>query len=478
MTRDAGVASVGLVAVLGASAAFLPGRGSSTDWPSAIARTATFTDSILETGTLNAARLMLYSAPTGAGQSKIVEIAPEGTAAKTGDVLIRFDDATLRQALEKEEATLQLADGELLRAREDWRLEQLRAQGEVQQAQQQIGFAESGLANQLEGRGRLEVAEAEAATTEARREVDRTRATHEDMKPMLAEGFITRVELERAEQASRRAQEQLALAEFKLSTLTRYERPAAIDKSKAEVNGARDAFVRLGESAAARLAQRQAAVGMAQSHVAEIGARAAFLRDQIVRTVVRAGGPGLVVYRDLFFGSDRRKPQVGDEVFPNQQLIAVPDSSRLIVETRVREVDLHRVTASQQVIVTADAYPDVRLAAKVALVGALAQEDPARAGTKFFPVTIEILDADPRLRAGMTARVEIHVLSLPRATVVPLEAVFEQDGRSHCFVIAGRRPERRPVVVAGRNATAVAIEHGIDSGDRVLLVDPGAGSQP
>lgn len=476
MTRETGVASVGLIAVLGVSVAFLPGRGSSTDWPSAIARTATFTDSILETGTLNAARLMLYSAPTGSGQSKIVDIAPEGTAATIGDVLIRFDDAALRQALEKEEAALQIADGELLRGREDLRLEQLRAQGEAQQAQQQVGFAESGLANQLEGRGRLEVAEAEAVATETRREVDRTRTAYDDMKPMLAEGFITRAELERAEQASRRAQEQLALAEFKLSTITRYERPAAIDRSRAEVNAARDAYGRSGESAAARLVQRQASVGMAQSRVTEARARTAFLRDQIARTVVRADGPGLVVYRDLFFGSDRRKPQVGDEVFSNQQLIAVPDSSRLIVETRIREVDLHRVTARQRVVVTADAYPDVRLAASVSLVGALAQEDPGRAGTKFFPVTVEILEADPRLRAGMTARVEIQVLSLSRATVVPIEAVFEQDGRAYCFALARRQPERRPVVVTGRNATAVAIGRGIAPGDRVLLVDPGAGS--
>jgi len=38
---------------------------------------------------------------------------------------------------------------------------------------------------------------------------------------------------------------------------------------------------------------------------------------------------------------------VGDEVWPNQPLIALPDTSQLTVDTKVREVDLHRLSGSR-----------------------------------------------------------------------------------------------------------------------------------
>jgi len=86
-----------------------------------------------------------------------------------------------------------------------------------------------------------------------------------------------------------------------------------------------------------QLAQRRAAIGLAESHVAEIGRAHRHPQDHVAHATIRADVPGLVVYRDLYFGSDRRKPQVGDEVWPNQPLIALPDTSQLTVDTKVRE---------------------------------------------------------------------------------------------------------------------------------------------
>ena len=289
---------------------------------------------------------------------------------------------------------------------------------------------------------------------------------------MLAAGFVTRVELERAEQAWLRAEDQQRLAAMRRDALVTFERPAITGRSESEVNSARDGLARQSETVASRLAQRQASVAAAQGRVDEIRARIAMLDGQIARTSIRAGAAGLVVYRDIYFGSDRRKPQVGDEVWPNQPLIALPDAAQLVIETRVREIDLHKVAASQHVSVTLDAYPGLRLPASVALVGALAQEDATRAGTKFFPITITLLSGDPRLRTGMTAQVEIEVASWPDALVVPVASIFERDGATYVVVARGGRTERRAVSVLAANDSVAAVKDGVAPGDRVLLIDP------
>lgn len=474
--RQAGAAATGGVVILlvGVTAGL---RHSTVAAPTAMARTAPFVETIVESGTIGAQRLMLYASSISGAQAKIVELAPEGQPVRPGDLLIRFDTTNFEQERTGQQAALRRADGELIRAYEDAQLDALRAQGELEAARQQIGHAERGLANEREGRGRVAVAEAEAASADATRELEHARTTYEDMKPLLAESFITRAEFERAEQLLRHAEDQKKLAATRLDAIVGYDRPATTSKAEADLNNARANLNRQGEATMSRTAGRQAVVAIAQSRVAEITARLATLDSQIERATIRATHEGLVVYREIFFGTESRKPQVGDEVFPNQPIIAVPDSSQLTVETRIREIDLSKVSASQKVQVRVDAYPELRLPASVAFVGALAQQDAAHAGAKFFPVTITLSSRDARLRTGMTARVEIEVASLPSAIVVPVQAVFEEDGHPYVVGIRDGRPERRPVQVAGANESLAAITRGLAAGERVLLIDPARASQ-
>ena len=470
--RNVSIASAGTVVVLLGAAAVVPGR-STSEAPTAAVTLDRFEETVVESGTISAQRLMIYASSIAGAQAKIVEIVPEGTSVHAGDLLVRFDATGFDQALAREQASLRQAEAELIRAREECRLDQLRAGGEVDAARDEVGRAERGLLNQVEGKGRLEIAEAEAAAAEAGRELERARSGVRDLAPLLAEGFITRAEMDRAEQTLTRAEELKHLADARRDTLVRYERPAATSLAESTVASARGGLTRQRETAASRKAEREAAVAGAASRADEIRARAAILEQQIARTIVRADAPGLVVYRDLYFGSDRRKPQVGDEVWPNQPLIAVPDPSQLTVDTRVREIDLHRIAASQRVTITVDAYPDIRLPATVALVGALAQDDAGRAGTKFFPVTIKLLASDARLRTGMTAEVEIAIASIARALTVPLQAVFDDRGTKYVLIDRHGAAERREVTLAGANETRAAVAGGVTAGERVRLLDPG-----
>jgi RND family efflux transporter MFP subunit len=279
------------------------------------------------------------------------------------------------------------------------------------------------------------------------------------------------MEVDRAEQALRQAEDRQRLATLRLATLRRFEQPAAVDQARAQLGAARKSVGAATETARSKLAQRRAAVALAAARAADARLRLANARAHVERTTLRAATSGLIVYRELFFGTDRRKPQPGDEVWPNQPLVAVPDPANLIVQTRVREIDLHRIFTSQRVTAFVDAYPGLRLPATVGLIGALAQEDASRAGTRFFPVTIRLAQADARLRTGMTARVEIEVSRQPDVTLVPVEALIEEDGAIRCRVARGPRLEMRDVEVAARNDTVAWIRRGLSAGEMVVTAD-------
>ena len=469
----AGFATAGALAVAFMSAMVVLPRPA-PEWPTATVRIQPFVETIVEVGTVATEHMALYASTVTGASAKIVEIVPEGQVVQTGDILFRLDAAGFERTLIGEQAALRQAQAEVTRSVEETRLELFRLQGDFDAATQLFANAERSLANEKGGKGQLAVIEASTAFAEAERNLKKAQTDVDDLKPLLADRFITAAEFEHAERALRSAEDQRQLAAARRDSVIGFERPSATSKAEAEVNSAREGLLREGESAQARVAQRRAVVGAARNRVDELNARIAGLTDQIDRATVRAKGPGLVVYRDLFFANERRKPQVGDEVFPSQPIIALPDAAQFIVETRIREIDLHKIGRDQIVRVRVDAYPDLRLAASVARVGVLAQEDAGRTGTKFFPLTVRLASADARLRTGMTARVEIQVSSLPRAVAVPVQALFEQDGVRYVVLAPHGRPERRPVVVAGENESVAAIATGLVAGDTVLLVDPTA----
>jgi HlyD family secretion protein len=437
-------------------------------------REGPFEVTIVESGVLQALKSVTYASQIQSNQAKIIAIVPEGKMVQKGDLLILFDQAPFEEEIRRSQAALAQAQAELRKAQEDSKLQAIQNQEEIGAGRQKLERSELELKDAQEGKGQLKEQEAVAAVAAAERELQKTKTALEDLKPLLSEGFITRQELERAEQAMAKAAEELELANRRRDSLLRFTRPLELAQAKSEAALSRESLKQLETSAAYRLEQKRAVIAGAESRIQEASSKLALAQQQLARTEVRADVPGIVVYRDVFFGSEQRKPQVGDQVWANQPLLILPDISKMVVETKIRETDIHKVEKNQKVKIRVQAYPEMALGGKVTLVGSLAQEERERRGSKFFGVTILVNESDQRLRPGMTAAVEIQVEERARATFVPLDAVFEREGQDVCYVHERRGFEARPVVLGPSNQDFVVVEKGLRRAERVALRDPSA----
>jgi len=440
----------------------------------AVVEEAPFDVSIVESGTLQALRSMTYASTIQSNQAKIIAMVPEGKLVQKGDMLLLFDGAPFEEEIRKSQAQLAQAEADVQKAQQDLKLQVIQNQEELSAARQKVERSRLELADVKAGKGKVREEEAAAAVANAERDLAKAIGNHDDLKPLLAEGFITKQELERAAQAVEKAREDLALAQRRQAALVEFGRPLEVSQAESDATLTKESARQLESAASYRLEQKRAAISAAESRIAEASAKLALAKQQLARTEVRADVPGIVVYKDVFFGSEQRKPQVGDQVWANQPLLILPDVSKMVVETRVRETDIHKVEKNQNVSVRVQAYPDLAFTGTVTLVGTLAQEERERRGVKFFGVTIQIGESDPRLRPGMTAAVEIQVERRPKALRVPLEAVFERDGRHVCYVATRRGLAAHEVVLGPSNRDFVVIEKGLSRGDLVALRDPSA----
>lgn len=439
-----------------------------------VVRQGPFRVSVVESGTLQALRSVTYGSSIQSNQAKIVALVPEGKLVQKGDLLILFDAAPFEEEIRRSQALLSQAQAELQQAQQDFNLQLVQNREELSTARQKVERSQLELQDTQSGKGALRENEASLAVANAERELVKVQAAHDDLEPLLAEGFITRQELDRAKQAVARATEELKLARQRQAALLEYGRPLELAQARSEARLTEEALRQLEATSSYRVEQKKAAIAAAQSRIDEANAKLSLAREQLAKTEVRADVPGIVVYREVFFGSEQRKPQVGDQVWANQPLLILPDVSKMTVETRVRETDVHKVAQGQPVSIRVEAYPDLRLTGKVTLVGTLAQEERDRRGVKYFNVTIQVDGTEPRLRPGMTARVEILVEERQDAVHVPLDAVFERDGRSVAWVATRSGPQPRELVLGPTNADHVIVERGLSPGERVWLLDPEA----
>ncbi len=178
---------------------------------------------------------------------------------------------------------------------------------------------------------------------------------------------------------------------------------------------------------------------------------------------------GLVVYKEIWGPSGIAKVKVGDTPWRGQELIEIPDLSQMQVKTSVNEVDVSRVSVGQQCIIHLDALPEPVFYGKVTQIATLATRK-RNSNVKEFEVMVLIDGSDPRLKPGMSATVEIITDRLENAVFVPLEAVFEKEGKTIVYLADSHKPVE--VKVGPKNQTSVVIESGLEPGQRICLRDP------
>ena len=163
--------------------------------------------------------------------------------------------------------------------------------------------------------------------------------------------------------------------------------------------------------------------------------------------------------------------RIGDSVYPNQPFMTLPDPTELSVQLEVPEAELGRVLEGREAVVRPMAFPDVKLEGAVATVGSVAQNPPGQpAWQRFFHVVVRLKStlADPRVRPGMTATVQILSYFNPRATIVPRIAVSWDGDRPWALVRSGSSSERRILKLGQANDRFYEVLDGLKPGETVI----------
>lgn len=441
--------------------------------PTAKVERMNFDVSVETIGELDAARSTIVSSSIGGDKGIIIWLIDEGTRVVSGDPLVRLDPTPFEKEVARAKATLVEVRAVAASFEQAMGWEKIQAQRQVASAEFDLRVAELDLLKFEKGDGPLELSRLESAVQVAQQNHNQFSGYLEDLQKLMNEGIITENEVLQGRRKAEETEKVLLMAEQQFEIYRDFVFPSSLEKAKGRVARSKLELEQTRKSSGFQIGKAQASMDQASQQVKDAITSLDNATEELQATTITAPIPGMVVYREEFRSGERRKPRIGDSVWHNQPLLYLPDISSMIVETVIREVDVHKVKVGTPTTTRVDAFPTVAIVGKVVSIGVLAEKTINRNNTaKVFQITIELQGGVDNLRPGMTARSTILAGSIENSLCVPIAAVFVENNEAYCFVENGGDFLRNQIELGSQNDLVVEILDGLSEGQRVSLVAP------
>ena len=161
----------------------------------------------------------------------------------------------------------------------------------------------------------------------------------------------------------------------------------------------------------------------------------------------------------------------GMMVRQRQELIRLPDVSKMLAEIKIEEARVSQVRAGLTAYIELKNVPHRRFKGTVRRVAFLPDSQALwlNPDLKVFATDVLVDEDLPILKPGVSANVEVIITNLTKVLSVPIQTVVRFNGESVCFIKKGMRVTPVPVTTGWFNDAFVEITSGLKEGDLVLL---------
>ncbi len=410
--------------------------------------------------------------------STIVELVPEGTMVKAGDLLVRLNGDPIETQINDESLRVESARADQIAADNSLEIQKSQNDSRLRQATLKLELAKLALEQWTMGEVVQRRQDLALALDNTEKELARLEEKFKRSQDLFDAGFLSKDELQRDEIALRKARADREKAILDEQTYSEY---VYRKDEKSKISDVEEAIAEL------ERVKQQNEIELASKEADKVNRRRQFqlreeklkkLQTQLLACTMLAPSDGLVVYATSAgrnWGDDSPF-QVGRRVMPREILIVLPDTSVMVAVVKVHESLAGRLRPGQPSNVKIDMLGGRVFTGKVESIGVMAEtgdrwRDPNRREYS-VRITLDNAPGVQDLRPSMRCEAAITLGSVATTLAVPLQAVFSEGQLRYVYVPGGNRFDRVPVRVGQRSDTYAEIKAGLSEGQRVLLRKP------
>ena len=187
----------------------------------------------------------------------------------------------------------------------------------------------------------------------------------------------------------------------------------------------------------------------------------AYWREVYKATPLIAPIDGVIIVRSV---------EPGQTVTISDAIIVISD--RLIIEADVDETDIGAISIGQKAIIGLDAYPDVKIKAKV---DHISYESELVNNVNIYSVEIVTESIPEIFRSGMSANVEVVTAEKNNILTLPISAVKGKNGQKFVLVrdLKSGEDQEQSVRIGIKGEEQCEILSGVSQKDNVVIVKGG-----
>ena len=423
----------------------------------------------------------------GSTGTQIIFIVPNGSAVKEGNLLVEFDSATIRDRLDQQTLAYQKAISAKTQAIAKYKNQKIQNQTTKAEAELAIELAQIELQmyiDEKDGTATLaaedinrQVDEAKNAALEALAQLELAEVERDGMKELFKLGYRGKSDLEQSRLKYLQAEDRLASSKNQVKTyqatrrkLERFEKMMETKRLEGAVKTAGRALQQVINDNESLLEQALAARDEAISTEKKEKERLEHMQRQLANCKIYAPHDGMVVYKRERRGGT--EIEEGAMVRERQDILTLPDLSKMKVNTQVHEAVLDQIRPGLPASVRIDAFPERVYRGVVEKVGVVPSSRGGwfgSGGAKTYETEVRLVDEVEQLKPGMTAVVNMHVDRVEDVLTIPVQAIIQADRETWCYVESRHGVERRDVEIGRSNDRFVHIRNGLAAGQKVVL---------
>lgn len=412
-------------------------------------------------------------------QAVIQEIVPEGTRVKEGSVLIRLNADRVLTSIDEQLLQIETSKSELVAAENGYNIQVNENANNLRNAELKVTLAQLSLQQWLEGQVKTTREGNRLALSQSKLELDRLAEKVIRSQKLQEQGFLSKDEMERDELDYIKAQSAWIKAQLDDKVYEDFQFPKDQKQKQGDLEQANSELVKVKMNAEIDLASKAAQRNNRRTQLTIRENSLNKLRQQLEASTIKAPSAGLVVYatsmRRNGWGGNEGPLQIGRQVYPNELLVVLPDTSEMVASVQVHESLAGDIKPGMPATIKVDAANGKVFQGAVDSIGVLAESggwrDPDR---REYTVKIRI-DGDQDialLKPSMRCEARLTMGSVEDAIAIPVQGVFTDGPVRFVFAQKSGRYERVPIKLGRRSDTFAEILAGIEPGRTILLRDP------
>lgn len=451
-----------------------PSKGGTALTESYEVKRGDFTVSVVEGGTLAAVSEVIVRSDVE-GTARVIFIAKEGSYVRKGDLVVELDSAQAQDQINNQRINTEKATNALITAQLTLDIQKSQTNSDISAAHLKLDLAKLDLEKFEKGGAAVSLLEASNTLLQAQAQFQVNEEKYRNSYKLFTNSYETKQTLDSDSVALLNSVNSVVRATNAIFLLNEFELKKQKATYEAAVREANKELERVLQQSERRIAQYESDL-ITQSNTLVLSQRK-LDRDQknLDACKILAPQDGLVVYAtgENRFSSESLIEE-GATVRNRQELIKLPDTSRMKVTVKIHESNINLIRAGQNALVVLDSMPETPFRATVERVGLLpdSQSRWGNPNLKLYNTEVVITDPLPDVKPGVSAKAEIIITNIANAISVPIQAVTTLKGRQVVYVVRGGGSEPRPVEVGLFNTKFIQILSGLESGDRVLLSPP------